>query len=383
MKKCSDVLLVIFIFIILSGGLLYSLLMRKDIIELENRSAYKYQNITLNNFVNKEFQNSVENALSDQLPLSISTKQTYNYIYSIFSKYLTELLIANKCEKKYFYYSKNFLTFDCNKYIVSKFRDSSSVTFRKDNIQSIIDKSRVPVYLYYIERYDDIDLENNRKTGLFDKLKSELSIDDKYISRFELESNDEYEKYFYQTDHHLNNVGAYKAYTDIITMLGEKKEMEIIDETCHKYKMSGSTARTNKVYGLFNEEFCIYNFDYPKHETMINGQDGEYGTDRIDNSSLPNYAKYAGFDYGEVVFDFNQPNKKNILVLGNSYDNAYVKLLATHFNKTFVVDMRHYKDDEGMDFDYLDYIKKNKIGLVLLNGDVGYFGNNIYEFEVK
>ena len=384
MNKCkfSEIAFVFFVGIILLGGFIYSLFMKETISQLENRSAYKYKAMNLNNFLSKEFQNSIEDTLSDQLPFSMLIKEKYNYLSALYSKYMTNFVVSEKCDNRYFYYSNGCLAFGCNEYLVSKY-DSSDVIFRINKINEIISNSDVPVYLYYIERYDDINLEDNQKMGLFEKLKSNLKIEDNYISHFEIKSSEEYEKYFYKTDHHLNNVGAYKAYTEIANMLGIKNIVKYSAESCHKLKYSGSKARTYKVYDVFVEDFCIYDFDYPKHTTLVNGVNKEYGISRIDDTVSPDYVKYAGFDSGEVVFDYYQPGRKNILILGNSYDNAYVKLLATHFNKTYAVDIRHYKDEIGKEFNYLEYIEEKNIDIVLLNGDNGYFRNTIYDFEVK
>jgi hypothetical protein len=55
-------------------------------------------------------------------------------------------------------------------------------------------------------------------------------------------------------------------------------------------------------------------------------------------------------------------------VLCTSYSNAIKDLVASHFNKTYYVDTRHYKD-----FDVNEYIEENDIDMVLMMGDIASF----------
>ena len=48
-------------------------------------------------------------------------------------------------------------------------------------------------------------------------------------------------------------------------------------------------------------------------------------------------------------------------------------LVASHFNHTYFIDMRHYKDDMGEKLDLTASIKKWKISKVMLLGDPYFF----------
>ena len=76
---------------------------------------------------------------------------------------------------------------------------------------------------------------------------------------------------------------------------------------------------------------------------------------------------------GEIIFDTNSPEKEDILIIGESFDNAILKLISTHFNKTYSVDLRYYEPLVGKKFHFEQYLKKKDIKKVLLIGNIDYF----------
>ena len=85
------------------------------------------------------------------------------------------------------------------------------------------------------------------------------------------------------------------------------------------------------------------------------------------------YGEFYGDDAGEIILDTGHVEKENILLIGESYDNAILKLLASHFNHTHSVDLRNYRALLGKDFQLSSYLEENHITKVLLIGNVDYF----------
>lgn len=73
------------------------------------------------------------------------------------------------------------------------------------------------------------------------------------------------------------------------------------------------------------------------------------------------------------IFDTGRTDRENVLVIGESYDNAILKLLASHFGRTYSVDLRYYRNYLGSDFSLSDYLRRNSITKVLLIGNVDYY----------
>ena len=66
------------------------------------------------------------------------------------------------------------------------------------------------------------------------------------------------------------------------------------------------------------------------------------------------------------MFDFNQPEEKNLLIISNSYSNAIDELIAQYYNKTYVIDLRCYKEIFGKDFEISKYLADKEIDDTLI-----------------
>ena len=157
-------------------------------------------------------------------------------------------------------------------------------------------------------------------------------------------------------------MGSYEAYNDLANTLnlGEVIKSSVIK--CNNSKFSGSKASIAGSSYIYKEDFCAYVFDFPEHITYINGEKvNDYGSQNNFEMNNISYGMYYGGDDAEIIFDYNNPTKENILIIGESYDNAILKLISTHYNKTFSIDLRHYERQFGKKFNYLEYIKKNNI----------------------
>jgi hypothetical protein len=71
------------------------------------------------------------------------------------------------------------------------------------------------------------------------------------------------------------------------------------------------------------------------------------------------YAAFLGgdFPWGEITTDNN--NGKRIVVIKDSYANAFVPFLLPHFSKVYYLDPRYYKGN------LIDFVKEQKITDVL------------------
>ena len=68
-------------------------------------------------------------------------------------------------------------------------------------------------------------------------------------------------------------------------------------------------------------------------------------------------------------------------VLGESYDNAILKLLSESFDKTYSVDLRYYEAKMGRSFNFSQYLQEHNISKVLLIGNIDYFVMD--EFSIR
>ncbi len=111
--------------------------------------------------------------------------------------------------------------------------------------------------------------------------------------------------------------------------------------------------------------------NYGHQEEYLNGK----------SSEEISYGAFYGGDDGEIIFDTGNSNKENILVIGESYDNAILKLIASHFNKTISIDLRNYVHCMDKEFNFSEYINDYNIKKVLFIGNVDFY--TMEEFKIK
>ena len=132
------------------------------------------------------------------------------------------------------------------------------------------------------------------------------------------------------------------------------------------------------------EDFAVNLFDYPAMRVTIPvGELPDYGMQELfvgGELESVSYGLVFGVDCGELLLDTGRPGK-NLLVMGDSYDNAIVKPLAASFSKTWCVDLRSYAGELGQRFDMASYLREKDIDLVLFVGGVDYFGGTLPSTE--
>ena len=72
-----------------------------------------------------------------------------------------------------------------------------------------------------------------------------------------------------------------------------------------------------------------------------------------------------------------------MLIFGDSYDNAIVKLLSKHFNTTVVVDLRWYENFVGEKFTLNYYLKKYNINKILFVGDDSFYASEDFLINIE
>ena len=337
---------------------------------MENRSAEQIPKFNFKEFLNKNFQTKYELALSDQIPLALRMK----YLEKDFSLKLKLLYYQSKND---FYTNLGYDVFLVKNFLVLKPYDLNnkkvSLDKKANNINNIVNNVKnVDYYVYYIEKDEDINFETGVKSGAYEYLKTKLDSNIK-IDNFNISNIKEYQNYFYKTDHHWNYKGSYKGYKEVITLLGVKDFQIPSKEKCVTSLFHGSK---NIILGSNNyeEKFCFYEFNLPSHDVFNNID--EKNTFANDSVKEPAYWKYYGMDRGIITYDFHDNNKENILIIGDSFDNAINELIASHFNKTYNVDLRHYNE-----FLIKKFVKENDISKVLFIGNIGFFASDTFLIE--
>ena len=373
------------VWLILTAGLVRTVFFPQELNKHENRYAYRIKKPAFSDYLDGSFQKSVSDALNDQIHLSALAKKCYNRATVELAKPLISCL-SRQCDDYIRFrggiFYRDMLLYQ--PYDVSAAREKLAKRIEHDNafISAYPD---LDFYIYYIEKDTDIDFTTGEKLEAYQQLKEGLALPDGHIAHFAVDSFETFRKYFYRTDHHWNFRGSYLGYKQVISMLSEEAPLTPLRQVDTPYIFSGSKAYSIGADGVYTDAMSVYEFPFtPMTITCDGGNPVEdYGAvDALLAGTLApvTYGTVYGWDGGEVVFDTNRPERENLLVIGESYDNAIIKLLASHFNKTYGIDLRYYENAFGDVFDFSAYIAQNHVRKVLLIGNIDYFISP--EFEI-
>lgn len=375
MKKKIDICFIIIIILLIIPFYFFLFINEVDISQIENRTLNKHKIFKLSDFINYNFQNNLESAFSDQLLYQeVIKKQTLILRRVLVSNIDNIILKLSKSKKYYVAISNDTYTINNDDYLLNDI-DKYKINPKSFEYYNSIDFDNK--YLYFIESDASVNYIKKYSNENYNKIINGLNL--KAYSKLNVQNYELYKKYFYKTDHHLNKNGQYQAYKDIMKLLGHKHKISVTGAKEYAVYFNGSKARTAIKFDV-KEKFCVNVYDnYNRPYIYINGILSEYGNhkkydlNKYDNNYLNNhYASFYGDDYAEIVFDMKNNSKENLLIISNSYSNSINELIANDFNKTFVIDLRFYKDDIN------EYIKKNNIDKVLIFGDIRIFNDSYF-----
>ena len=378
-EKTNNIFFLIMFFCFLAYGMLALIRTPKDISYSENRTLNKFQQFTVTNFLDGTYQSGLENAYTDQFVGGGRIKNLMNNNLS-FSRYMVN--IPELCEDAYISVGNGYYFWNCNQQFVSyPTKDSEEVQKRYEKIGKKYStlNNKLDMYYYYVTSPINYDMSKEKMSVNVSELMENYWSGDYKFDYLKVDNSEELMSYFYKTDHHWNYKGSYEGYKDIMKLLGAESEIKKPVETISfDVDFYGSASRVTSIYE-YAEKFTVHKFDYQEHEMFIDGEKRNYGAEKEyfngkyeTSKEMNHYGIYYGGDYAEVLFDFKKPKKDNVLIIGNSFTNAVNKLVASGFNKTYVVDLRHYENTFGKKFNIEEYVKENEIDKVLILMDYTY-----------
>ena len=400
----SSIAKIIFLLLIFGVlGFFYSIIFRpqKEISIEENRTLQKIPSFSMRDFADGTYQKQMEDSIGDQFLFSIQikygVKQFFNHLTGAFSNInnknaemlvtdeSTENLPVVQIENTPHYTYKEVVAnklykLDDSGYIVEKPHAPEEYCFELYD-PAMLAAVTYPKYLFFIYNSESTDFNDLNKYKAFEYVKKQMPMTG--YDCLSYNSFEEYKKYFYQTDHHWNYYGSYLGYTKIMKML-EGQEVELLVPTgIHVYDTvyNGSLARDN-LLRCATEKFTVYEYNLPPYKTYVNDEEKEYGyrSYYVSDEDFPHktyanhYGMYYGDDWAKVVYDFNQPEKENLLILGTSFTNSVNELIASHYNKTHVLDFRYYRKQYGQRIDAQSYMTENNISKMVIIGNISSLG---------
>ena len=401
----------------------------KEISETENRTLAQWPALTAESFLSGAYQEALEEAAGDQMIGSERLRAAAKDAESGIQTLLTRGLQAMRPELRnaYTQLADGYYTYAGDEHrIVERPDEARLEPARLEALAEQIGRIRgVRKYLYFIENSRSVDFDHMETRDLyFAKIVSSFELDGAAAFRFK--DYDEFCRLFYQTDHHWNYRGSWIGYREILRMMGISAEsvdeaQEADAETDDEAEPDG--MRTGKEAGtgsggdesadaealretwlaeapeeivlpvIFNgsyarqtrmmradEPFTVYSISLPKHAETMNGKRGTYGhlasylKGKVPDDEMRNhYAWCYGGDYGEIICDFGETGRGNLLMIVDSYSNPINGLIASHFDKTYIIDPRYYERWAGVPFDAEAYLAEHPADTLLMMGDILFY----------
>ncbi len=181
------------------------------------------------------------------------------------------------------------------------------------------------------------------------------------------------ENIYFKTDHHWTQRGAYYTYKEFMQVKGEEVPMlEDFDVSCGSFV--GSLADFTK--GTYGEQILRSNPDTIEKFLPFRYTNGASYSDMYMKKPIspleavyPNVNSYLAFIGGDTpmaVFTSNAGNGKKILILKESFGNAFATWALNNYSEVYVVDVRNFnKGGEAFRLsDFYNFVKYDDIVII-------------------
>lgn len=337
----------------------------------------------LSNKVN-EIKTRLENEITNSLPFYNSLNGLYqNANYYMNKLVYKEVPLKTNSDNEYIFYNKEndfyYLENQYSKDELDKRLDTQVKMFNK------LANLDIDMYLYFPTRYELTKIKDNNLNSYVDIFKDKLSSKI-MVANMDITSLEQYKNYFYKTDHHWNMNGALAGYYDIMDILGKVPvdNLEVVNK--RKRKFYGSMAKS-----VLNDKTYDYILDVDKkldYDVLVNGKQASEVFKprqiRLDRDYLyyDYYVQYFNGQYGEICYDYHKDKEENLLILSDSYAWQIDYLIASSFNKTYVVNLRYDKWKKE-DLNLEEYMKERNIKKVLFLYEGGSMMFDQYNYNLE
>lgn len=342
------------------GKISDSLIEKKTMIENRTTNYFPFYH-TLNTFVYNFNYNLNSLIYSNDIPIGLNSDNEYIFLNT----------------NSDYYYLRSRLNLD-----ELDNRLDSQINFFNELSES---NENVSLNIYIPTSYELTTLSSNNLNSYISTFVNRLN---KGIntSVMKINSNKGYKDYFYSTDHHWNINGALSGYKDIMTMLNKNYRTDLNVVTIDNLKYHGSIAKSSLSTRVSDNFYDIdLNLDY---KVLVNGKENSSHKPRKmtysgNNAFFDYYVHYFNGQYGMVEYDYDN-KEDNLLIFNDSYGWEIDYLIASHYNKTYVVNLR-YDDYKMGGFNYNEFINNNNIKdvLFLYQGESTLFDQYDYGMNSK
>lgn len=337
----------------------------------ENRMLSTIPKFSFASFVNGNYLNGVNDYINDHFAF----RNVYLKINSWW-----EINVMGKKENNSVYVGKDGYLFEKFQYGEEEIKNANkNITVISDFAQKM-NNSNIPTFFVLIPNSiyvnkdklpDFVEVPNQEEiiNNIYKSVKNTTNVN----VTTALESGNKITPLYFKTDHHMNSNGAYVVYNEFCKY-ANVQAVPIQD--------FNKVTVTNDFLGTFDSKAQIANqvpdeiFVY-KNETNTNLNEAIYDketTNSIFNEKyLEGKDKYSYFLNGnnsKAIIKTKVKNNKKLLIIKDSYAHIMSQFLCENYSEL------HFLDPRYTNFNYEEYVKKEKITDVLFLHNVSTFVND-------
>ena len=347
--------------VVLLSGITVYILRYKEVelvSQIEKRNLYTFEDIAKKSFLDGSFQELLENATADQF-IERYTLVTYKrkmdqLAKQIFVPINDDDYILNSIADTGLYQVG-----DSNYVILGLMEKNDTYIARyREKIEQINQLAKdypdlgvfvyKPIQAHETNMFDEKNQIESYGRQYNDLLKNELEVP---YAELQVNTVNDYKRFFYAQDHHWNYEGSYQGYCDIVKLIfgsydGILEPKTI--ETGNDQLMWAGTMGSRTGYILDPEPFYYYTFDLPDYKVYVNGEEQKVENmnnvpEQLSYKSTTYYYDYLGANnhyFQEFVVEGS--DKPKLLIIGDSYASAVEPLLTNHFSHIYFVQPLNY-----------------------------------------
>lgn len=168
---------------------------------------------------------------------------------------------------------------------------------------------------------------------------------------------------FYRTDHHWTGLGAYYASRFFLDAVGRTYPSLDYYTEVEVGNFLGSLYRHTQSEVLKKYPDTTYAYKTPSVQTITIYKDGEYREAPLIDENVTSSNKYLCFSGGDVAYyemhNENITDGSKILIIKESYANAFMPMLVDSYEYVYAVDYRFWRGDLA------SFVEENGIDTVL------------------
>ena len=318
----------------------------REFSENENRYLAQKPQISLESILNCDFQNGLEEYLNDQ----ILGRDLWITIKTAIQKAVGDTDIGGAYVGEDGYDFEKITEDDVDEKLVEhnieqiqKFLETCSETMDKSRLSFLL----VPTSGLILEDKLPANAPLFDQAAIIDEVKDKMQGYNFVDVRDALTAHKE-EGVYYRTDHHWTSKGAFVCYEEWCKSMGIPFAEEDYTVTTVTDTFRGSLYSKILDFDSAYDSIQIYEKAGSDASFVVTldgeEEEGFYDYDRLEEKDK--YLFFFGGNYSEVVITNEKSDEgRNLLLIKDSFANAFAPMVAENYDNVYMVDMRYFRGD--------------------------------------